>query len=427
MTIGPPPFEIPRGRARTVSEEDGSRGRSVISPLLKWPGGKGGELGKILAAAPTDFERYFEPFVGGGAVFFSMPPGASAYINDTSSDLISFYAHVQKQDEDLFEFLEGIDNWWTAIGEFNQANASELVAFFGTLRRDSSKAEQRARLLVEDSLVELSRTVSRPWESLTQEFLNLTRKLVPKKIARMRKVEMQRGVDLPLDDVWSNIEGAFKAACYSALRSAYNAGRDDVAGSARQAALFFFLREYAYAAMFRFNGKGEFNVPYGGISYNRKNFASKIGHLRSAGVVERLESATLGCEDFETFLDVHRPGANDFLFLDPPYDSDFSDYDRKGFDREDHERLAATMQRVRCKFQLVIKSTPAVLQIYGEGRWNVLAFDKKYLWTIKERNDRNATHLLITNYLPSSIDAGCGRTMRRPSTMRSRLRRSELR
>lgn len=406
MPTAPTLFDMPRGRARTVSPEDGARGRSVVSPLLKWPGGKGGELGKILAAAPTGFERYFEPFVGGGAVFFSTPPSVSAYINDTSSDLISFYEHVQQQDEDLLELLEGIDEWWTAIGDFTQDHASELVAFFGTLRGDGSEAEERARLLVEHSLFELKRTVSRPWEALAQEFVVLARKLVPKKVARMRKVETQRGVNLPLDDVWSNIEGAFKAACYTALRSAYNASRDDGAGSARQAALFFFLREYAYAAMFRFNGRGDFNVPYGGISYNRKDFASKISHLRSTGVVERMESATLGREDFETFLDVHTPGSNDFLFLDPPYDSDFSDYDRKGFDRGDHERLAATMQRVQCKFQLVIKSTPAVLKIYGDSSWNVLAFDKKYMWTIKERNDRNATHLMITNYSPPSTDGG---------------------
>jgi DNA adenine methylase len=406
MTVAPTLFDMSRGRARSVSGAGAARTRTVVAPLLKWPGGKSGELGRILPGTPPGFERYFEPFVGGGAVFFSTPSDRPAYINDTSSDLMSFYGHVQKQDEDLFEFLDATERWWTAVARFTEAHASELVAFFGSLRSEEVDPEERARQLVEGALGELGRTVPAPWQDLEAAFIEQSRRLVPKKIARMRKVETQRGVNLPINDVWSNVEGAFKAACYTTLRAAYNDGRVEFAGGARQAALFFFLREYAYAAMFRFNGKGEFNVPYGGISYNRKDFSGKIDHLRSARVVERLESATLGCEDFETFLDVHSPGADDFLFLDPPYDSDFSDYDQNSFARKDHARLAATMQRVRCKFQLVIKSTPAVLEIYGQSGWRVLAFDKKYMWTIKERNERNATHLMITNYDLPPTDGG---------------------
>ena len=60
---------------------------------------------------------------------------------------------------------------------------------------------------------------------------------------------------------------------YMAVRSRYNAARlagrwDEIRG-----ADFLFLREYAYAAMFRYNRRDEFNVPYGGISYNRKSLA----------------------------------------------------------------------------------------------------------------------------------------------------------
>lgn len=37
-----------------------------------------------------------------------------------------------------------------------------------------------------------------------------------------------------------------------------------------QAANFYFIREYCYGSMFRYNSKGEFNIPYGGMSYNKK-------------------------------------------------------------------------------------------------------------------------------------------------------------
>ncbi len=40
-------------------------------------------------------------------------------------------------------------------------------------------------------------------------------------------------------------------------------------------ALFVIIRNYAYSGMFRYNAKGEFNVPYGGIGYNHKNLDKK--------------------------------------------------------------------------------------------------------------------------------------------------------
>ncbi|HBK02149.1 MAG TPA: methyltransferase, partial [Clostridiales bacterium] len=43
-----------------------------LSPLLKYPGGKDKELGHILPNLPYDSKNYYEPFVGGGAVYFSV-------------------------------------------------------------------------------------------------------------------------------------------------------------------------------------------------------------------------------------------------------------------------------------------------------------------------------------------------------------------
>jgi DNA adenine methylase len=397
-------FELP-GDGGASSKRTRGRG-AHITPLLKWPGGKGSELAKILPSLPNDFDRYFEPFVGGGAVYFAMPSERPAFINDASTDLMSFYSYVQKQDEGLFDYLEAMERWWVAIAAFTDAHAADLVETFRGRRSATADVELRTRHLVKSVLGELANTVPEPWADLEAAFIAHARDLVPKKLVRMWAVQAQRGVDLPEADVWGNLEGAFKAACYTTLRSAYNVSRGEGSTGARHAALFFFLREYAYAAMFRFNASGEFNVPYGGMTYNRKDFAGKIDHLRAPAVIERLVSTTLFCEDFEAFLGVHSPTVNDFVFLDPPYDSDFSDYDRNSFGRRDHARLAAQMADLSCRFQLVIKSTPAVLDIYANESWNVLAFDKKYMWTIKERNDRDATHLMITNYAPEPTKAG---------------------
>ena len=40
-----------------------------------------------------------------------------------------------------------------------------------------------------------------------------------------------------------------------------------------------------------------------------------------------------------------------------------------------------------------------IRNLYSSGRWHVLEAEKTYIWTIKSRNDRAATHLTITNYV----------------------------
>lgn len=61
-----------------------------LSPFLKWTGGKTQELKYILPNIPNNFNRYIEPFVGGGAVYFSINKD-NMIINDKSYELINLY------------------------------------------------------------------------------------------------------------------------------------------------------------------------------------------------------------------------------------------------------------------------------------------------------------------------------------------------
>jgi hypothetical protein len=47
---------------------------------------------------------------------------------------------------------------------------------------------------------------------------------------------------------------------------------------------------------------------------------------------------------------------------------------------------------------VVIKDTPLIRTLYGSDRWAIAESAKTYMWTIKSRNNRTATHLAITNY-----------------------------
>lgn len=162
---------------------------------------------------------------------------------------------------------------------------------------------------------------------------------------------------------------------------------------------FYFIREYCYSSMFRYNSNGEFNVPYGGISYNRKNFQRKIDYIKSKELQSHFVNTDIYNLDFEEFLDKIKLTKNDFIFLDPPYDTDFSSYVNNAFDRQDQERLANYLiNKCPAKFMLVIKNTDFISDLYSNKGLYITSFDKTYMVSFKGRNNRDCEHLLITNY-----------------------------
>ena len=66
------------------------RYKETMHPFVKWAGGKGQILDEIEELLPVSFNSYFEPFVGGGALFFYLTP-SNAYINDFNSELVCVY------------------------------------------------------------------------------------------------------------------------------------------------------------------------------------------------------------------------------------------------------------------------------------------------------------------------------------------------
>ena len=80
-------------------------------PFLKWAGGKTQLLDKIIPLIPNEIETYYEPFIGGGAVFFRLAHNRinlKAKLSDTNEDLINGYLTIQNHVNDLINSLESL-------------------------------------------------------------------------------------------------------------------------------------------------------------------------------------------------------------------------------------------------------------------------------------------------------------------------------
>lgn len=79
-----------------------------MSPALKWAGGKKQLLDQIHAAIPSEYNTYYEPFIGGGAVLLGISP-AKARINDINQQLINLYTQLKNAPERVIALVNAMD------------------------------------------------------------------------------------------------------------------------------------------------------------------------------------------------------------------------------------------------------------------------------------------------------------------------------
>lgn len=88
---------------------------SNIKPFVKWAGGKNGLINSLISFIPKNFNSYFEPFVGGGALFFYLKNlnilnSKKIYLNDKNVELINAYKQIKINPNKLLEELEILKN-----------------------------------------------------------------------------------------------------------------------------------------------------------------------------------------------------------------------------------------------------------------------------------------------------------------------------
>ena len=380
--------------AKTTGVEE----HTELQPILKWAGGKENELKYILPNLPT-FNRFFEPFVGGGSVFMAIR-AKEYYINDLSSELISLYRSISTSDSTFFKYAYAIDETWLKAKRFFVEH-KELIEIYKDYRDDNITKPELKEIIVafcKKYIDELSDINSKELKGLPCILSEEMKKNIFRKMSRMKELEIKKN-RLPEQDLLDNVETAVKSAVYMNFRYLYNNRKLESENNALHCALFLFIRNYSYSGMFRYNDEGFFNVPYGGIGYNHKSMAKKLDYYQSKPLIAHFANAHIFNNDFEDFLRNCNPSKDDFVFLDPPYDSEFNTYAKNIFTKEDQKRLANYMlNQCQAKWMMIIKKTDFIFNLYNKEGINIRTFDKEYIVSFMNRNEKKVTHLLITNY-----------------------------
>jgi DNA adenine methylase len=282
-----------------------------MNPVLKYRGGKSREIPRFLHCIPDDFNRYIEPFFGGGAVYFCIEP-ENAILNDINERLMTFYRQLKNNYPQMRQQLDELQQ---------QYNENQLAH---------------------------------------------------------RKLKMQR----PDERVPNANEDL-----YYRIRNKFN--HPD--GTYLDGVTYFFINKTAYSGMIRYNGSGEYNVPFG-------HYPNLNTQLVAQQHSELLQGAELYSGDYRQIFDMAR--GDDFIFLDPPYDCVFNDYGNidmtNGFDETEHRRLAEDFQNLTCRALMIIGKTSLTEDLYKNFIFD--EYYKNYAVNIKNRFKNDRMHIVVKNY-----------------------------
>ncbi len=263
-------------------------------PFVKWAGGKRALLPQFEKLFPQKFESYWEPCVGGGAVFFHLlknnPHLKKSVLCDLNTDLI----HA-----------------WQIIKE----DAETLIT---VLAKHADRHDEKY---------------------------------------------------------------------YYKIRSQHNL-KEPIALAAR----LLYLNKACFNGLWRVNSKNEFNVPIGAAS---KRSIICRDNLRACN--KALQKTTIKAQSFEKI----KPCAKDFIYIDPPYDETFRNYQAGGFQKSDQSELRDAALKWHIKgAQIMISNsdTENIRKLYSGKIWNITEVHAPRVINSNPNGRGLVTELVIRNY-----------------------------
>jgi DNA adenine methylase len=154
-------------------------------------------------------------------------------------------------------------------------------------------------------------------------------------------------------------------ACFYLQRTRFNQLlREGKEASEEAASIFYYLNRTGYNGLCRFNRNGEFNVPFG--SYKKINYRTDFNVYKPI-----LSGWTF---TNSTFTDLPLE-PDDFVYADPPYDVEFTQYSRDGFGWEDQVRTAEWLAKHQGPVVLSNQATKRIVSLYKDLAYKLIFLD----------------------------------------------------
>lgn len=366
----------------------------TLKPLLKWSGGIQKDSNLLLKHIPQ-FNRYIDPFFGSGGIFFLLKPDKNALINDKNNELVRFYQLIGKKSfkNELDEFVDG----WQLIKDFFNIINNDIQLSFNDMLNDYITPEElpyliRAIIITNADDPTISNLFAAKFIIDQDNFINSLIYEVVKKIIRLHSAYINREKIYPKEQVDEHIETAIKSGFYMHFRKILN---DSVntkkykISEEKWIAVWLIVMELSQNSVEVLSNQKEINLPYGGKKYNSRNIRHKINAICNQEVIELLKKSEIFNMDFQEFIENLDLTTDDFLFVDPPFESNFL---HKNELYSEHERLANTLFKLNSKWLLIAEKSTFINKLYNKPGISIEKLGKEKV------RDRVITYDIIKNY-----------------------------
>ena len=203
----------------------------------------------------------------------------------------------------------------------------------------------------------------------------------------------------------SNQEFCNTSDCYYKVRS--TAETDPIARAART----LYLNATCYNGLHRTNAAGGFNVPFGKLANPDFRKTELIFELSTL-----LKDAVFSTQNFDEFLEIHKPIKGDVVYLDPPYvplssTASFTAYAKAGFDLDDQKHLAKVIhQLVENDVSVVLSNsyTDLTMEIFADTGLRFFKVSMMRSIAAKAQSRNSVYEVLATNisitHLPGNME-----------------------
>ena len=181
---------------------------------------------------------------------------------------------------------------------------------------------------------------------------------------------------------------------YMSLRSDYNKNKTVLD--------FYTLMFYSFSQQFRFNNKGEFNMPCGNDCFSDKNKE----YIRNGRIFFKSDNVIITNNDFRE-LKISKLDNDSFVYLDPPYLDTTATYNENGGwtikDEQDLYDICEELDNNGIKFGMSNvfinkgKTNDKLIEWCNQNKWNVYTFDK-FTYMACGKGNSNAKEVFIKNY-----------------------------
>lgn len=289
----------------------------MSKPFINWVGGKTQLLKHLTPLIPQEYNHYYEPFIGGGALFLHLNP-IQATINDTNTELVEAYRTIKQHPQAVINAIQKLDSHDKTQEKY--LHNREVYNHYIQQNQQLQAAQTDDNTVIQTSSPTATKNAL---ESVFQALDSTSSTTDQDDNALIPLSSLQPEPDITLS--------------LSPTKETSNTDWIKIYGTA----LLIWLNKNCFNGLYRTNQKGLFNASWG--KYDKPSRTS-VNPANIHSVSQQLQHTTILRGDFQAACE--NIGQGDLLFLDSPYDllnkDTFVRYGKDTFTEQDHRRVAET-------------------------------------------------------------------------------------